>query len=70
MKLSTLIIILGGLLSATTLKSSQIWDRRSLREIYHDAKAGRLRPTLYAKVVAPVSLTLIIVGTYLALTWR
>jgi hypothetical protein len=70
MKLSTLLIALGGLLSATTLRWSQINSRRTLSEIYQDAKVGKLRTTLYAKIVAPVSLVLIIVGIYLALTWR
>jgi hypothetical protein len=70
MKLSTLLIVLGGLLSATTLKWSQIWDRRTVSEIYRDAKAGKLRSTLYAKIIAPISFILILVGMYLALTWR
>jgi hypothetical protein len=70
MKLSTLLIVLAGLLSATTLKWSQIWNRRTLTEIYQDAKAGKLRSTLYAKIIAPISFILILVGMYLALTWR
>ena len=70
MKLSTLLIVLGGLLSATTLKWSQIRDRRTVAEIYRDAKAGKLRSTLYAKIIAPISFILIPAGMYLALTWR
>jgi hypothetical protein len=70
MKLSTLLILVGGLLSATTLKWPQIWDRRTLSEIYRDAKAGKLRTTLYAKIVGRVSLIIIFVGIYLAFTWR
>jgi hypothetical protein len=70
MKLSTLLIALGGLLAATTLRWSQIRDRRTLNEIYQDAKAGKLRTTLYAKIITPVSLVLTIVGIYLALTWQ
>lgn len=70
MKLSTLLILLGGLLSATTLKWSQMWDRRTISQIYQDAKAGKQRATLYARIIAPISLTLILIGMYLALTWR
>jgi hypothetical protein len=70
MKLSTLLIVLGGLLSATTLKWSQIWNRRTLTEIYQDAKAGKRRSTVYAKIIGPISFILILVGMYLALTWR
>ncbi|MGB6488423.1 MAG: hypothetical protein WBE91_16220 [Steroidobacteraceae bacterium] len=71
MKLSALLTILGGLLAATTRK----WpiftgDKRMVGQIYRDAKAGKQRASLYAKVVAPVSLMLIIIGMYLALTWR
>jgi hypothetical protein len=70
MKPSSLLITLGALLSATTFKWSELWDRRTLREICQDAKAGKLHTTLYTKIVAPVSVVLIIVGTYLDLTWR
>ena len=70
MKLSFLLICLGGLLAATSLRWSPIWDRRPMKQIYQDIKAGKQRSTLYQKIVAPVSLTLIIVGLYLALTWR
>jgi hypothetical protein len=70
MKLSTLLILLAGLLLATTLKWSQVWERRTIGQIYQDAKAGKQRATLYARIIAPISLVLIIVGIYLALTWR
>lgn len=71
MNLSTLLIVLGGLLAATTAKwSTIIKDKRTISQIYQDAKTGKPRSSLYAKIVAPVSLLLIIVGMYLALTWR
>lgn len=71
MKLSTLLLILGGLLLATTRKWPIItWDKRKISEIYRDAKGGKQRSSLYTKIVAPVSLLLIIIGTYLELTWR
>ncbi|MDB6008898.1 MAG: hypothetical protein JWL65_1148 [Gammaproteobacteria bacterium] len=70
MKLSTLLICLGGLLSATGLGRSQMWSRRSIKQVYLEVKAGRGRVGLYAMIVAPVSLALIIAGLYLAFTWR
>jgi hypothetical protein len=70
MKLSTLLICLGGLLSATGLGWSQMWNRRSIKQVYLEVKAGRGRVGLYAMIVAPVSLVLIIAGLYLAFTWR
>jgi hypothetical protein len=70
MKLSTLLISLGGLLSATGLGWSQMWSRRSIKQVYLEVKAGRGRVGLYAMIVAPVSLALIITGLYLAFTWR
>jgi hypothetical protein len=70
MKLSTLVIIFGGLLSATTIKWSKIWDRRTISQVYQDIKAGKQRATVYERIVAPLSLTLIVIGMYLALTWR
>jgi hypothetical protein len=70
MKLSTLLICLGGLLSATGLGWSQMWSRRSIKQVYLEVKAGRGRVGLYAMIVAPVSLVLIIAGLYLAFTWR
>jgi len=70
MKLSTLLIVLGGLLSATTFRWSQIFDRRTSSEIYQDAKAGKQRVTLYARIIAPISVIIILVGIYLALTWQ
>jgi hypothetical protein len=71
MKLSTLLMILGGLLAATTMKRPLFTGyKRTVRQIYQDAKAGKQRSSLYAKIVAPVSLMLIVIGTYLAFTWR
>jgi hypothetical protein len=70
MKLSTLLILLGALLSATTLKWSLMWDRRTINQIYQDANAGMQRATLYTRIIAPISLILILTGVYLALTWR
>ena len=71
MKLSTLLVILGGLLAATTMKRPIITrDKRTIGRIYRVAKAGKLHSSLYARIAAPVSLLLIIIGTYLALTWR
>jgi hypothetical protein len=42
MKLSFLLTCLGGLLAATTLSWSQMWDRRSFKQLYQDARAGRV----------------------------
>jgi hypothetical protein len=71
MKLSTLLILLGGLLAATTVSWSHVWRlRQSFDQLYRDAKAGKLRSSRYARIVAFVSLALIIAGMYLALTWR
>jgi len=69
-KLSSLLICLGGLLAATTLSWSQLWDRRSVKELFRDARVGKLHSSAYAKVAAPVSFALIVSGTYLAFTWR
>ena len=41
-----------------------------MKQIHEDIKVGKQRATPYQKIVAPVSLTLIIVGLYLAFTWR
>ena len=68
MKTSTLVIILGGLLSMTTVKWSQLWDRRTLGQINQDIRAGKQRASRYAKVVAPVALILMIAGIYMALS--
>jgi hypothetical protein len=70
MPLSSLLVILGGLLAATTVKWSQILDWRTLNQIYQDAKAGRLHSTWYQKIATPVAAALILVGLYLALTQR
>ena len=71
MKLSALMICLGGLLAATALTWSKMSTRRSVKQVYLDVKSGReLRVGVYAMIIAPVSLVLIIAGLYLALTWR
>ena len=66
MRSSTLIIIAAGLLSATTFKWSELKIRRTMTDIYREAKAGRLRTSPYRKVTGLASLILIIVGMYLA----
>ena len=70
MKLSTLLICLGGLLAATALVWSKMSSRRSIKQVYLEVKSGRGRVGIYAMIVAPVSLALIIAGLYLAFTWR
>jgi hypothetical protein len=68
MRTSTLVILAGGLLAATTVKWSDPRLRRSLGDIYREAKAGRLRSSLYDKLVASASIILLIIGMYLALS--
>jgi hypothetical protein len=71
MRLSTLLMLLGILLWATTWRKwSDIWDRRRLTQIYQDIKTGRQRMTLYEKLVAPVSIALMFAGIYLSITGR
>jgi len=71
MKLSALLICLGALLAATALAWSKMSSRRSAKQVYMDVKSGReLRVGVYAMIVAPVSLALIVAGLYLAFTWR
>jgi hypothetical protein len=70
MKLSLLLICLGGLLAATALSWTQVWDRRTIKQLHHSLKSGKLSVSVYAKIVAPLSLALVIEGVYLALTWR
>jgi len=70
MKLSTLLICLGALLSATGLTWSKMSSRRSAKQIYLEVKSGRARVGVYAMIITPISLLLIIAGFYLALTWR
>jgi hypothetical protein len=71
LKLSALLICLGGLLAATGLAWSKMTSRRSVKQIYNEVKSGReLRVGVYAMIIAPLSLGLIIAGLYLALTWR
>jgi cell division protein FtsX len=70
MKLSLLLICLGGLLAATALSWTQVWERSSIKQLHQLLKSGSLSVSLYAKIVGPLSLTLVMVGMYLALTWR
>ena len=70
MKLSSLLIVLSGLLAATTMKWALLWDHRTIGQIYRDAKSGKSRSSTYARIVAPISIALMIAGIYLALTWR
>jgi hypothetical protein len=71
MKLSALLICLGGLLAATALTWSKMSTRRSIKQVYADVKSGREpRVGIYAMIIAPVSVVLILAGFYLALTWR
>ena len=70
MKLSLLLICLGSLLAATALGWTPVWDRNTIKLLYQQVKAGRVPVGVYATIMAPVSLTLVLVGVYLALTWR
>jgi len=70
MKLSLLLIGLGSLLAATALSWTRVWDRNSIRQLHQALRTGQLRVGIYAMIVAPVSLALVIAGMYLALTWR
>ena len=71
MRFGVLLICLGGLLAATALAWSKMSSRRSVKQVYMEVKSGReLRVGVYAMIVAPLSLALIIAGLYLALTWR
>jgi hypothetical protein len=47
-----------------------VWDRKSIRRLHQQLKSGKLPVGLYATVMAPLSLALVITGMYLALTWR
>lgn len=70
MKLSFLLTCLGGLLAATAVNWRQMWDRRTLKQIYQDVTVGTQHVSLYTKIVGPISFALIIAGIYLSLTWR
>jgi hypothetical protein len=70
MKLSLLLICLGGLLAATALGWTQVWERSAIKRLHQLLKSGSLPVSLYAKIVGPLALMLVIVGMYLALTWR
>ena len=71
MKLGTALLLIGLLLSLTTRKS--MWptiDKRTIGQIYTDAKTGSLRSSRYKKVIAMISILLAIIGTYLSITSR
>jgi hypothetical protein len=70
MRTSTLVILAGGLLAATTVKWSDPNLRRTLGGIYREAKAGRLRSSLYDTLAGWASLILLIVGMYLAFSGK
>jgi hypothetical protein len=70
MKLSLLLICLGGLLAATAMSWTRVWDRDTLKQLHRQLKSGKLPVGWYATIVAPTSLALVIVGMYMALTWR
>jgi hypothetical protein len=67
-KTSTMITTAGGLLAATAINWSDLRTRRTLGDIYREAKAGRLRMSPYKAIAGPVSLLLIVLGTYLAIS--
>jgi hypothetical protein len=58
----------AGLLSATNIKWSQLRGGRTINDIYREAKAGKLHSSPYQKVTSLLSLILIVVGMYLALS--
>ena len=68
MRTSTLVIFAAGLLAATAVNWSELQSRRTLGDIYREAKAGRLRISPYRLIAGPASLFLLIVGMYLALS--
>ena len=68
MRSSTLLMMAGGALSATAIKWSQLRGRRTLKDIHRDVKEGRLRISPYQHIVGVLSLMLILVGLYLALS--
>jgi hypothetical protein len=63
---STLLIIVAGLLAATTFKWSELRLGQTLGDIYRESKAGRPRTSAYRKIAGFASLALIIAGMYLA----
>ena len=70
-RLSTPLILPGGLLTLTTRSRLKWSDRRTLTQIYQDIKSAKQpRSTTYVKVVTPVSLGLMVTGMYLLFTGR
>ena len=70
MKSSTLLICLGWLLSMSTTRWSRSIYRRTLPQIYQEAKSGGFKSSAYQKVVTLISFLLIFTGVYWALTGR
>ncbi len=71
MKLSTALNLISLLLLLSTGNVVFSWkDKRTLGQIYQDAKTGKLRSSRYAKIITPVAILLGIIGTYLAMTSR
>ena len=71
MKLSTALNLVSLLLLLTTGNLFSFKNRkRTMGQIYQDAKAGKLRSSLYAKIIAPVAILLGILGSYLAMNSR
>jgi hypothetical protein len=68
MRTSTLCNLAALLLAATTFKWSQVRGGRTIGDLYRDAKAGRLRTSLYSKAASMGSLALIVLGMYLLLS--
>jgi hypothetical protein len=69
-KTSTLLICLGGLIAATTVRWGHLRDGRTMKQIYQDARDGKLRSSRYSKFMSWVAVALIVTGLYLAVTWR
>jgi hypothetical protein len=71
MQLSTLVIILGSVLTLTITRWSVIWDRRTLTQVAEDIRSGKEpRSSTYAKIVTPTAFVLMVAGIYLAVTGR
>ena len=68
MKTSNLLILAAGLMAATTVRWAELRGRRTLGDIYREARTGRLRISAYRKVVTVASLILMLLGLYLAVS--
>jgi hypothetical protein len=69
-KSSSLLIALGALLGLTTMRWSQLLDRRTISQIYRDAMSGGMKSSAYQRVARVVSVLIVGAGFYLAFTWR